>query len=139
MIRFLCDTNVVLDFLLRREPWIVEARQLWRAHRENRIEACITATTLTDVFYVSRRQIGIDMAWRSIHACLDTLPIIPVDQAVLRNASALSGRDFEDNIQIVGAMAFDVDFIVTRDVSGFIDSPIPVVTPAVFLAENCSP
>lgn len=138
MTRFLCDTNVVLDFLLKREPWIVEARQLWRAHCDNRVEACIAATTLTDVFYVSRRQIGLELAWRSIHACLDAIPVIPIDHALLRNASAMPGRDFEDNVQIACAMAFDVDFIVSRDVSGFGDSPVPVVTPAVFLAENCS-
>ncbi len=86
MIRFLCDTNVVLDFLLRREPRIAEARQLWQVHRDNRVEACITATTLTDVFYVSRRQLGLDAAWRSIHACLDSLPVIPVDYTLLRYA-----------------------------------------------------
>lgn len=139
MIRFLCDTNVVLDFLLRREPWIAEARQLWRLHRNNRVEACITATTLTDVFYVSQRQLGLDAAWRSIHACLDSLSLIPVDYTMLRYASEMVGRDFEDNIQIACAMAFEVDCIVTRDFDGFAKSPIPVVTPAAFLAEIVSP
>ena len=136
MIRFLCDTNVVLDFLLRREPWIGDARQLWRVHRDHRAEACVSATTLTDVFYVSRRQLGLDDAWRSVHACLDSLSVIPVDYTILRHASGMWGRDFEDNVQIACAIGFDVDFIVTRDVVGFADSPIPAVTPAVFLAEH---
>ena len=133
MIRFLCDTNVVLDFLLRREPWIVEARQLWMAHRKGRIEACISATTLTDIFYVSRKQLGLDHAWRAIHACLDSLSVIPVDLAELRAAAAMAGDDFEDNVQMACANAFDVDCIVTRDVGGFAESQIPVVTPAMFL------
>jgi len=32
MIRVLLDTNVVLDALLDRQPWNVQARAIWQAH-----------------------------------------------------------------------------------------------------------
>ena len=32
MTRVLLDTNVVLDALLERAPWVVEARAIWEAH-----------------------------------------------------------------------------------------------------------
>jgi predicted nucleic acid-binding protein len=47
--RILLDTNVVLDALLGRAPWSGDAESIWRAHAEDRIEACISASALTDV------------------------------------------------------------------------------------------
>ena len=37
MMRVLFDTNVVLDVLLQREPWVSEASGLWQANDEGRI------------------------------------------------------------------------------------------------------
>ncbi len=59
MTRVLLDTNVVLDVLLERDPWVVQAKTIWGAHLDHRIAAHITATSLTDIFYLSRRLIEV--------------------------------------------------------------------------------
>ena len=53
--------------------------------------------------------------------------------AEMQAADALPGADLEDNIQIAAAVRCGIDFIVTRDPSGFGASPVAVVTPADFL------
>jgi predicted nucleic acid-binding protein len=55
MTRVLLDTHVVLDALLDREPWVAQAKTIWAAQLNNRIAAHITAASLTDIFYLSRR------------------------------------------------------------------------------------
>ena len=50
MMRVLLDTNVVLDVLLDREPWNVQANAIWPAHLRNQIAAHMSATSVTDVF-----------------------------------------------------------------------------------------
>ena len=71
MTRVLLDTNVVLDVLLDRHPWNVQAIAIWQAHLQNQIAAHMTATSVTDVFYVARCLAGRAQAWRAIRACLD--------------------------------------------------------------------
>jgi len=57
------------------------------------------------------------------------LTMLPVDQAALDAASVRPELDFEDALQIVVAVLAGVDAIVTRDETGFSQSPVPVVTP----------
>ncbi len=134
MIRVLLDTNVGLDALLDRQPWNVQARAIWQAHLDNRIAAHITATAVTDVFYVARRHAGREQAWRAIRACLDQLYLIAVGATELQAAATLGGRDFEDGLQIACAAAARLDVIVTRDPAGFVGSTVEAIEPAELLS-----
>ena len=51
--KLLFDANVVLDVLLDRKPWVVAGKALWQAKDEQRIAGYLTATTLTDIFYIA--------------------------------------------------------------------------------------
>jgi predicted nucleic acid-binding protein len=134
MTRALFDTNVILDALLDRLPWSADAKALWQAHLNNQFAAHVTATSLTDIFYISRRHAGRDRAWLAVEACLDQLYVIPVGFSELQMAATLGDSDFEDNLQISCAMTAQIDAIVTRDPSGFATSSIPVLTPQQMLA-----
>ena len=35
--RVLLDTNIILDVLLNRAPWVTEAKAVWQAHEDGRI------------------------------------------------------------------------------------------------------
>ena len=134
MIHALLDTNVILDVLLDRLPWNYEAQSLWQADADGQFVAYVTATSLTDIFYLSRREVSLEKAWQSIHAVLNQLSIISVGADELEAAVMLEGNDFEDNLQIACAMSLQLDFIVTRDSSGFTGSPMPVLTPRQLLS-----
>ncbi|MCY2995883.1 MAG: PIN domain-containing protein [Planctomycetota bacterium] len=133
MIRVLLDTNIVLDALLDRAPWNADARAIWEAQLGGRLAAHVTASSLTDVFYVARRHAGRDRAWLAIRACLDQLHVIALGINELREALQMPGNDFEDNVQTACAMAAEVDAIVTRDLAGFLSSQIEVVSPREIL------
>lgn len=133
MIRVLLDTNVVLDVLLDRPPWNIQARAIWQAHLDNQIAAHLSATALTDVFYVARRHAGREQAWRAVRACLDQLYLISVGATELHAAATLGGRDFEDGLQIACATAARLDVIVTRDPVGFVDSTVEAIEPTELL------
>lgn len=53
--RVLLDTNVVLDVLLKRQPFVEQASALWQACDEGQLVGYITASSLTDIFYIARR------------------------------------------------------------------------------------
>lgn len=48
---------------------------------------------------------------------------------ILEQALALNFEDFEDAVQYACAVSHNVDAIVTRDTSGFVNVEIPVVLP----------
>lgn len=130
--RVLFDTSVVLDVLLNRLPWVQEARVLWQAHDEGQVTGYITATTITNIFYIARRHTDISHAFQAVDLCLQTFEVCSVDLQTLNVARKLSGNDFEDNLQIACAWLAQLDAIVTRDPNGFSSSPLPVYTAAQF-------
>lgn len=129
-LRILIDTNVVLDQLLQREPWHSQAQEVWQARDIRRIVAYVPASVLTDIFYLARRQVGIGGAHAAVARCLSQFGLIEVNRALLKEALAMPGADFEDNVQIACAQRARLDLIVTRDLAGFRDSPIPAVEPS---------
>jgi predicted nucleic acid-binding protein len=92
MKRILLDTNVVLDALLERDPWVAEARMIWSHHLQYRVAAHITASSLTDIFYVSLRLADRARAWLAVGTCLDQLYVIPVSLPVLQAAARLGAE-----------------------------------------------
>jgi predicted nucleic acid-binding protein len=127
--RVLIDTNVVLDFLQGREPFVENAARLFERIDAGEIEGFIAATTITNIYYIIRRVAGRAVAQDAITQVLSDLNICVVDLEVLAQALALNFEDFEDAVQYSCAVAYGVDAIVTRDASGFINAEIPVVLP----------
>jgi predicted nucleic acid-binding protein len=135
MMRILLDTNVVLDVLLNREPWVAEASAIWQANDDGRLVGFLMASALTDIFYVARRLVGRDAARIAVQTCLDAFEFCPVDRRTLELAHLLSGTDFEDNLQMVCAEMAQVDAIVTRDPDDFKTSSVLALTPTQILAQ----
>jgi len=128
-VRVLIDTNIVLDFLLQREPFSQDAELLFQAIDVGEVVGYVTATTLTDIFYISRRHTrSIEQARQAVSETLTVMMICPVDRPVLESAFNSGLADFEDAVQIFSAVAQGLEAIVTRDAQGFLSSLIPVLS-----------
>jgi predicted nucleic acid-binding protein len=137
--KVLLDINVVLDVLLVRPPWFADASQVWDAHRNGLITAGIAAFSVPTVFYVVRRQTDLTHAHDAVRTCLAMFDIITVQRTTLESARALSGNDFEDNLQLACAIESGMDALITRDPSGYPGATIAVLTPADLLARLAQP
>ncbi len=129
-LRVLFDTNVVLDVLMARQPWVREAVVLWEAVDEGRLSGFLPASALTDIYYLARRHSGPARAREAVRLCLAAFEFCTIDRAVLEQAFRYNGPDFEDDIQIASADSANLDAIVTRDASGFNGSALPIWSPA---------
>lgn len=125
--RVLIDTNVVLDFLQEREPFVENAARLFERIDAGEIQGFIAATTITNIYYIVRRAAGRAVAQDAITQVLSDLNICAVDLEVLEQALVLNFEDFEDAVQYACAVAYSVDAIVTRDAAGFANAEITVV------------
>lgn len=133
--RLLFDNSVVLDVLLERQPWVEDAGLLLEMRDAGQIEAHVSAITIPNTFYIVRRVTDLRVARTTVQRCFDVFQIIPVDVAILRDADAMPGADYEDNVQIACAVAANLDAIVTRDPADFVGAPIPVWSPAEALRQ----
>ena len=127
--RILLDINVVLDVLLDRQPWVANAREIWRACDEGRATGVLAAISLPTIFYIVRKVAGLDKAREAVDVCLDAFEICAVDARVLDTARTMAGSDFEDNVQIACATFAGVDTIVTRDPKWLANDQVPVKSP----------
>jgi predicted nucleic acid-binding protein len=127
--RVLIDTNVVLDFLQEREPFVENAARLFERIDTGEIEGFIAATTITNIYYIVRKAAGKVIAKDAIAQILSDLNICAVDLEILEQALVLNFEDFEDAVQYACAVVHNFDAIVTCDASGFVNAEIPVVLP----------
>jgi len=124
-VRVLLDTNIILDYLLEREPFLEDAEALFEVIDSGKAVGYVTATTLTDIFYIAYRQTrNIELARQAVLTTLTVMVICPVDRVILESAFASGLADFEDAVQIACAVSQNLDAIVTRDIQGFSNSPI---------------
>ncbi|NJR15048.1 MAG: PIN domain-containing protein [Calothrix sp. CSU_2_0] len=130
--KVLIDTNIVLDFLQDRQPFVEDAVRLFEKVDAGEVEGFIAATTITNIYYIVRRAAGVQAAKDAIAQVLTDLHICAVDRSALEQALSLNFKDFEDAVQYACGMAYGVDAIVTRDASGFTDAEIPVMSPGEF-------
>lgn len=127
--KILIDTNIILDYLLEQEPFLQDAEMLFQGIDSGQLIGYVTATTLTDIFYIARRQTqSIELARQAISTTLAIMVICSVNRAILEAAFASGLADFEDAVQIYCAVYQGLDAIVTRDMKGFSNSAIPVLS-----------
>lgn len=132
--KVLFDTNVVLDVLLEREPYIDVAAKLFALIDNGRLEGSICATTATTIYYIAARSFGRRRAHTQVHELLGLFDVAAVDRDVLDRALDLEFADFEDAMTHEAARASGMSAIVTRDGGGFVNASLPVFEPQELLA-----
>ncbi|MFB2833746.1 PIN domain-containing protein [Floridanema evergladense] len=127
--RVLIDTNIILDVLLEREPFLQDAKTLLENVRIGRVVGYVTATTITNIFYIVRRQTkSIEKAKETVYLTLTLMQICRVDRNILEQAFALHINDFEDAVQLACAIAENLEGIVTRNTEDFVAANLPILT-----------
>jgi predicted nucleic acid-binding protein len=133
--RVLVDTNVVLDYIAKREPYAAQAYKIVKMCADKEIDGCIAAHTVLNLFFILRKKMSVDERKATIKKLCLAFNVIGVD--ILKIMSALendSFDDFEDCIQYECALDFGADYLITRNISDFTGSSIKAITPSDFLA-----
>ena len=132
--RILVDTNTVMDILLKREPHFEASYGAIRYATEQGYECFISASAVTDIFYLIRRELkSVDEARKSIDRLLTLFEIADVQDTDIRNALSSSMHDFEDAVVHAIALRYRTDMILTRNTKDFTETSMPIYTPSEFL------
>ena len=124
------DTNVVLDVLLKGEPFYKSSFKILELSDRNDICEYISATSLTDIYYIANRQIhNKTVVLELINNLLKIVHIAGVNEQEILFALQLGWKDFEDAVQYSSAKSLEVDCIITRNPGDYKDSQITVYNP----------
>jgi predicted nucleic acid-binding protein len=134
MRRVLIDTNVALDFYLKRSEFFEAADRIFQAIRDRKIVGCLSASVVTDLYYILNRRVNEKHAREVVETVYATFRILTVDRRLIRAALDAPMSDFEDAVQAVAVKRIGATTVITRDKSGFHASGLQVYSPEEFLA-----
>ena len=129
----LFDTNIILDIALKRLPHFNDAAQLFTLIDKKKISGNITATTITDIYYIAKSEKGHEETLEFISNLIEVVEIIGVDRDVIVKAIKSELKDFEDAIQTVAAEFSEIDYVITRNKKDFLKSGLNIYTPKEFI------
>jgi predicted nucleic acid-binding protein len=129
------DINVLLDVFQKREPHYAASAEVLSLVASGQVIGVCPAHAFTTLYYLLRKHASQVAAERAMDRLLDQLQVGNLDATGLREARGLAFEDFEDAVVAVVAKTYGSDFIVSRNVDDFANSPVPVITPTDFLLE----
>ena len=132
--KVIVDTNVVLDLLLAREPFLRPAVDVFRLVEESRIDAFICATTVTTVDYLLVKSLPTSDARSALRRLISLFEIATVNRPVIERALESKIQDFEDAVLDEAGQMAGADFVITRNTKDFTGSSLKVCDPDEFIA-----
>ncbi|XOF35075.1 MAG: type II toxin-antitoxin system VapC family toxin [Candidatus Electrothrix sp. YB6] len=131
--KVLVDTNVILDIALNREPFVEHAVRFFKEAQQHSIQLVMTATTITDLYYITSKAKGRETALSFIDDLLCFFDVASVDKEVIMRALQSDMSDFEDAVQAYSAQQKNISIIITRNEKDLLESGLEVHTPETFL------
>ncbi|NTV74110.1 MAG: type II toxin-antitoxin system VapC family toxin [Holophaga sp.] len=117
--RYLLDINIVLDYLMQRQPWYPLAKGLFVAESQEKAELFISANTVATIHFLIRKRDSRKKALAKIEILLQRLRLADVTAAVIARALRMGLDDLEDGIQAGAAIEAGIPVLVTRNLKDF--------------------
>ncbi|MBN2566212.1 MAG: PIN domain-containing protein [Candidatus Eisenbacteria bacterium] len=127
------DSDVILDFLLKREKFAVHAATIFALGEQRVLRLHTSTVSFLNVNYIAESQIGHRDAVLLIRKLRSLVTLQPVDERTVDWALSKAGGDLEDYVQYRAAKDGQLDFLVTRNVADYPKEPSFVMTPALLL------
>lgn len=128
------DTNIIIDLVLNRHPWVRYELVLLELSRQKKLSLAVSDISFLNLAYAVRKVMSPDEIYAAMTDLLKYMNVAAAGESVIRSAVSLHWKDMEDCVQYLIARNEGADYIITRDLTGFSSSDIPVMTPVEFLS-----
>lgn len=138
MTKLFLDTNILIDYLSRREPFFDSAALLFQLGKRRKCQLAVsslsfaTASFILQAHYKMSHESIVTLFSKLINLC----NLTAVDEQIVKDAIKSEFDDFEDALQYYSAIKFQSDYIITRNKKDFSHSNIEVLTPDELLRVN---
>lgn len=95
--KVLCDTNIILDVLLERQPFVEDSYKILSLCEEHRLEGFVSASSVTDIYYLVRKYThSTELAYQAVGKMLEIVKVCSVTNNDVLTAYQRKAKDFED-------------------------------------------
>lgn len=139
MKRLYLDTNILLDFALKRPTSHISANEVFALAGDSEVELFVSALSFVTLAYVDRRS-SPALTRQLPRSTLPLVNVVPLEASQLSKAAAPDSPfpDTEDAMQHAAAHEAGCEIILTRDLDDFEPSTIPVMTAADYLSHRAA-
>lgn len=133
MDKILIDTDVLIDFLGERQPFVQAAKKIFSVFHHGKTKGYVTPVIIANAYYVLRPIHGDQKTREKLEKLLTFIDVLPMDKNTVIQAIRSSFSDFEDALQNQAAKNNGADTIITRNVKDYRKSKLAVMEPETFL------
>lgn len=132
--KILIYTNILLDYLLEREPFFEDAKEVILTCTEGNTKGCIAAHSISNMFFILRRDYDAKERREVLKNLCMIFDVEGIDKTkLLLGLENEDFSDFEDCLQMECAKSYGAEYIVTRNVSDYSVSDIKAILPSEYL------
>lgn len=127
------DTDVILDFMIAREPFAMDAARIFSLSEKKEISICTTGLVFSNAYYVLRKLGTHKKVIEKLTQLERLVDIIGLSKIAVKQALESEFNDFEDALQHYAALSENVRIIITRNTKDYKYSELAVLTPDQYL------
>lgn len=125
---------MLIDYLLEREPFFEDAKEVIMYCVDGRAKGCIAAHSISNMFFILRKDYSAKERREVLSNLCSIFDVEGIDKAkLLAGLSNEDFSDFEDCLQMECAKSYGADYIVTRNVSDYVTSEVKSIEPRGYL------
>jgi predicted nucleic acid-binding protein len=128
------DTDVILDFMMDREPHADISRILFSMGDAGNLKLYTSGLVFSNCYYILRKIATHAKIVEKLKTLSSFIDFVPVTKQVVLEALHSSFKDFEDAIQNAAATTGGISILITRNTKDYRTSGLSVMTPEEYLA-----
>lgn len=130
----LIDTNILLDVLQDRKPFLCESGEVIRLCGNRSVKGYVAMHSISNIFFIMRKNCSGEQRRLLLKGLLKIVRVSGMKhESVVEALEREEFSDFEDCLQDECAKEVGADYIITRNVKDFEQSKVPAITPEQFL------
>lgn len=131
--KLLIDTNVILDVLCNRPDFVEGASKIFKLCEIKKVDGYISALSVPNIVYIMRKELDSAKIKEILEKLSLIFTIVDLKAEDIKKAANLDFKDYEDALQSICAKRIKANYIVTRNIKDYSNSPITAIKPSELL------
>ena len=128
------DSDVILDFILNREPFSNHASAIFSLSESGKAKLYSSGLVFSNCYYILRKFTSHQKVIETLKSLALMIDFVAIHRQVVLDALHASFKDFEDAIQNAAASSAGINVLLTRNTKDYKRSELSVMTPEAYLA-----
>ena len=119
MKRLYLDCNILIDWLLDREPFSYYSAKLIELIEHKKVTGIVSPLTIANTYYIISKEINKRIADEFVKDCIKIFSIVSISGENIKDAIENKYKDFEDDLHSSIIENNKIEYLITRNKKDF--------------------